>query len=321
MASAERPSGHTALGDGIEFDRIREIWARLGRRAALSGDDCALVPFGGATLAVSTDMAIEGTHFRAEWLSWHELGWRVGAAALSDLAAVAATPMGVLASVGVASGGQSAILAEFMDGVGSVADSVGATVWGGDLVRSGVLAIDMTVIGRVDVPLRRRGARPGDGLWVTGRLGAPIGAVRAWSAGGQPEASARERFAHPVPRVREAQWLSARGAHSAIDVSDGLVADAGHLMAASGVACTLDVSDVPLHAAVTDPLDGLLSGEEYELLVALPSEFDAAAAVSFAEAFGLELTRVGGVTAGRGVTVTDAGKRVALPTGFLHFEG
>ena len=64
MSSADRPSGHTALGDGIEFDRIREIWTRLGRRAALSGDDCALVPFEGTTLAVSTDMAIEGTPFR-----------------------------------------------------------------------------------------------------------------------------------------------------------------------------------------------------------------------------------------------------------------
>jgi thiamine-monophosphate kinase len=315
------PADHTALGEGPEFDRIRAIWTRLGRRAAVSGDDCALVPFGGTTLAVSTDMAVDGTHFQSEWLSWPELGWRLGAAALSDLAAVGAEPRGILTSVGAGPAAPATLVADLMDGMGRVAESVGATVWGGDLVRSTVLAIDVTVIGQVTEPLLRRGARAGDGLWVTGRLGAPLAALRAWEAGSEPGAEARERFAHPVPRVGEAHWLRTHGARAAIDISDGLVADAGHLAAASGVACAIDVSDVPIHPAADDPLDGLLSGEEYELLVALPGEFDPGAANAFGSQFALDLTRVGSVVAGRGVTVTDRGEHVALPTGFLHFEG
>jgi thiamine monophosphate kinase len=86
------------------------------------------------------------------------------------------------------------------------------------------------------------------------------------------------------------------------------------------VACTIDVGDVPLHPAVVEPLDGLLAGEEYELLVALPAAFDARAADEFRAQFALDLTRVGSVAAGRGVTVTDGDEHVALPTGFLHFE-
>jgi thiamine-monophosphate kinase len=279
-----------------------------------------LVPFSGTTLAVSTDMAVEGTHFRAEWLSSPELGWRLAAAALSDLAAVGAAPRGILTSVGAVGEAPAALLAELMDGMAQVAESVGATVWGGDLVRSTVLAIDVTVIGEVRAPLLRRGARAGDGLWVTGRLGAPLAALRAWEAGRDPAAGARERFAHPIPRVEESHWLRAHGARAAIDVSDGIVADAGHLAAASGVACTIERSDVPLHPAADDPLDGLLSGEEYELLVALPATFDPATANEFHDRFALDLTRVGSVVAGRGVTVTDRGEQMVLPHGYLHFE-
>jgi thiamine-monophosphate kinase len=212
------------------------------------------------------------------------------------------------------------IAAELMEGMGRAAESVGAAVWGGDLVRSSVLAIDVTVVGDVNEPLLRRGARAGDGLWVTGRLGAPLAALRAWEAGREPAAGARERFAHPVPRVEESHWLREHGARAVIDVSDGIVADAGHLTAASGVACTIERSDVPLHPAADDPLDGLLSGEEYELLVALPGTFDPATANEFHDRFALDLTRVGSVVAGRGVTVTDRGEQMVLPHGYLHFE-
>ncbi|MDL5503462.1 MAG: AIR synthase related protein, partial [Candidatus Methanoperedens sp.] len=92
-------NSHTPLGPGAEFDRIRAALRTLGPRATGSGDDCAIVDLGSERLALSCDLSIEGTHFRAGWLSPQELGWRAAAAALSDLAAVAATPLGLLVSV------------------------------------------------------------------------------------------------------------------------------------------------------------------------------------------------------------------------------
>lgn len=91
--------GAIALGPGKEFDRIRAVAAALGARAAGLGDDCALIAAGGVTLALSTDLTVEGVHFRREWLAWEEVGWRAAAAALSDLAAVGAEPVGLLAAV------------------------------------------------------------------------------------------------------------------------------------------------------------------------------------------------------------------------------
>jgi len=130
----------------------------LAGRAAPLGDDCALVQVGSEQLAVSTDLVVEGTHFREGWLEPAELGWRAAAAALSDLAAVAAEPLGVLASVGLPADRPEAHLEEVMGGVADAAQAVGALVWGGDLVRSERMVLDVAVVGRVDRPLRRSGA-------------------------------------------------------------------------------------------------------------------------------------------------------------------
>jgi thiamine-monophosphate kinase len=310
---------HAGLGSGAEFDRIRAVWERLGTRAAPSGDDCAIVQIGSEQLAVSTDLAVEGTHFREEWLGHTELGWRVASAALSDLAAVAAVPAGVLASVGVPPGWDERAVADLMDGIGNAAHAVGAMVWGGDLVRSEQLVVDVTVVGIVARPVRRSGAKPGDALWVTGALGGPGAALAAWAAGHEPGVRARERFAHPVPRIAEARWLEAAGARAMIDLSDGLVADAGHLAAASGVACRIDREAVPIHAAAGSEDDALVSGEEYELLVALPAPFGDAEAVEFVEQFAVPFTRIGTVAPGHGVHVFAQGSPVDLPQGFRHF--
>ncbi len=311
---------HVSLGPGAEFDRIRAVWERLGPRAAPGGDDCAIVRIGTEQLAVSTDLAVEGTHFELGWLGRRELGWRVAAAALSDLAAVAAHPAGVLASVGVAPGWDERAVADLMDGIGNAVQAVGATVWGGDLVRSERLVVDMTVVGTVARPVRRSGAAPGDGLWVTGALGGPLAALAAWKAGRDPVALARERFAHPVPRIAEAHWLEAAGARAMIDLSDGLAADAGHLAAASGVACRIDRECVPVHAAAESVEHAVVSGEEYELLVVLPRSFADTDAVEFVEQFAVPFTRIGVVESGRGVHLYDEGSAVDLPQGFAHFS-
>lgn len=310
---------HTPLGPGDEFDRIRGVWSRLAGQIAPGGDDCAVVTVGDVTLAISTDMSVEGTHFLAGWLSLEEVGYRAAAAALSDLAAVAASPLGVLASVGISSELPDDAMAEIMSGVASAAVSVDAEVLGGDTVRSPVLVVDVTVLGLLDAePLKRAGASPGDELYVTGVLGGPGAAVAAWRAGREPDAWARERFARPVPRVREARWLRDRGATALIDLSDGLAPDASHLAAASGAACVLRVDDVPGHPLV-DPLAATASGEEYELLVALPGGAGAGAARDFQDRFELPLSRVGAVEAGKGLRVERAGVLIDDLPVFRHF--
>ena len=309
----------TPLGDGSEFDKIRAIWGALGDRGSGGGDDCAIVDIGGERLAISTDMAVEGTHFRTNWLSPREIGWRAGAAALSDLAAVAATPLGVLVSLGVPPDLPDESAASLMDGLGAVADSVGARVWGGDLVRSSGVVVDVVVFGRVSTPILRSGATAGDTLWVTGRLGGPATAIELLERGEKPEDSIRARFAGPKPRVAEAHWLRDRGAKALIDVSDGLVADAGQLAAASGVACVIEVARVPMCDGVEQDA-ALLGGEEFELLAAIPASNIAELSSEFEETFGFSLTGIGHVEDGSGVRVMNAGVPVKLSDGFRHFE-
>jgi len=178
------------------------------------------------------------------------------------------------------------------------------------------------VVGRADEPVRRSGAVPGDGLWVTGSLGGPAAAVAAWEAGREPAPDARVRFAHPVPRIAEAAWLRDHGATALIDLSDGLVGDAGHLAAASDVGLVIGAERVPVHpAAAAEPAveQALVSGEEYELLVTLPAAFGTVERRMFEQRFRLPLTLVGMVGEGGGVTVLRDGKPVTPGRPFSHF--
>ena len=309
----------TPLGDGSEFDKIRAIWRALGERGAGGGDDCAIVKIGDERLAISTDMAVEGTHFRSDWLSPREIGWRAGAAALSDLAAVAATPVGVLVSLGVPPDLADDSVALLMDGLGAVAESVGATVWGGDLVRSSGIVVDVVVFGRVSTPVLRSGAAAGDMLWVTGRLGGPATAIEAWERGEKPDHLIHARFARPEPRIAEAHWLRDHGARALIDLSDGLVADAGQLAAASEVACVIEAARVPVNVGA-EIQAALLGGEEFELLAALPAGFVVEKGSEFEETFGISLTGIGHVEDGTGIRVMNAGVPMKLSGGFRHFE-
>jgi thiamine-monophosphate kinase len=311
------------LGSGGEFDRLRAIFAALGAAGRDLGDDCALLPVGGRTLAISIDLSLEAVHFRTDWLSFREIGWRATAAALSDLAADGATPLGVLVSLGVPGNrqrrpGNASPAVQIMSGVGSAAGSVGAKVFGGDLGRSPRYLVDVCVLGVVQRPVRRSGARPGDGLWVTGRLGGAGLALAALRAGRRLAPTLRRRFARPVPRIAAGRWLAQRGARAMIDISDGLTGDAGHLAAASDVGIAIELERVPCWPGVT-PRAAAQSGEEYELLVALPRSFGTTGARAFRRATGLPLTRIGVCTAGRGLRITHDGRPITLSRGFDHF--
>jgi thiamine-monophosphate kinase len=292
----------------------------LGQTALGAGDDCAFVEIGGERLALSIDLSVEGTHFRLGWMTPEEVGWRATSAALSDLAAVAAEPLGLLVSLAVPPEWPAEHVSEIMEGVGAAASAAGASVWGGDLVRGRHAVVDVCVVGRLSQsPVRRSGAQAGDELWVTGRLGGPFAALAAWNANTEPDAAARERFVHPVPRLKEATWLRDHGARALIDLSDGLVPDAGHLAAASRVGWTIDVDAVPLHPAAEAPEVALASGEEYELLAALPPGVSDADSRAFESRFGIPLTRIGRADQVEGVRLVRDGKRVWVPEPYRHF--
>ncbi len=315
----------TRLGPGAEFDIIRRVLkdaAPPGDDVALAaGDDCALVRAGDAFLAVTVDLTVEAAHFRSDWGTPEQVGGRAVRAALSDLAAMAARPLGVLVALGVPADAGAALAEQVGAGCRDTAQALGAPLIGGDLSRGGGgLVLDVTALGKVEEPLLRSGARPGDELWVTGRLGAAAAAVRAWKSGDRVPADWGERFWRPEPRLAEARWLAQRGAVAAIDLSDGLIADAGHISAASAVAIELDWESVPAAPGVAPEL-ALGGGEDYELLVALPGGILTAESVSeFERTFGIPLTRVGRAVSGIGVRVFRGDGELRLDSsGHDHF--
>lgn len=310
-------SDDVALGRGREFDLIRLLRQRWGALAEGIGDDAAELPVPrGDQLLASTDAAVENVHFVRAWVSLEAVGYRAVTAALSDLAAMAARPAGVLVSLQLPSPFDDADLAALADGIGGAVRAVGTVIRGGNIAAADQLSITTTVLGTAHAPLRRSAARPGDFLYVTGALGAPAAAVRRFAAGVDPDPALRSRFEHPVARIREAEWLAARGAVAAIDISDGLGGDADHLATASGVALDLDLDRVPLVPGV-DP-DDVFGGEEYELLLASRMELPAA---EFTRRFDTPLSLVGRVREGSpSVTFSRRGARVAAPAGYDHLS-
>lgn len=315
-----------ALGPGAEFDVVRALVARWGDLAHGIGDDAAVVQAPpGEALLVSTDASVEDTHFRRSWLSPEEIGYRATASAYSDLAAMAATPIACVVALVVPEAWRDA-LPGLADGIGAATRDAGAHIVGGDLSRGAQLAITVTVFGSTASPIGRAGACVGDRVYVTGRLGGPLRALRALERGDAPTAADRARFAQPRARVREARWLAAHGATAMLDVSDGLAADLCHVAAASGVRLALDADAVPrVHGAT--PADALASGEEYELALTLPAAIELSAIqAAFEAAHGVPLACVGRVEAlasgeAPDITVTGLrGERVDLPQGHDHFS-
>jgi len=301
------------LGPGAEFDAIRSMLERWGPRASGVGDDAAVLGLPrGESLVASVDTAVENRHFVRGWLTTRELARRAVVAALSDLAAMAATPAGVLISLIVPDAWRDELLG-LADGVGDAVRDAGTYIIGGNISAGDELSITTTVLGHVYVPLARSGAHVGDRLYVTGRLGGPADALFRLRDG-RDAGPHRDRFARPVARIAEARWLAERGASAAIDISDGLAADARHVAAASGVRLVLDSPDIPCVSDVPAEL-ALASGEEYELLVASPVALDAA---EFEARFGIPLTPIGIVEHGSDVVVR--GARVAAPSGHDHFS-
>lgn len=229
-------------------------------------DDCAVLEVGNETLILTHDMMVEGVH----WLSGQDpadVAWKLVAVNLSDLASKGAQPLGVL--VGYTLGTDDA---RFAQGLGEALAHFGVPLLGGDTVRkAGPQALGLTAIGRAThrpVP-SRSGARPGDGVWITGPVGAAMLGFEALSTG---DTSANtEAYRRPAPRIAEGQALAPL-VTAMMDVSDGLLLDARRMAEASGVTIALDPAAVPLPAALPHARarDAMAWGDDYELLFTLP---------------------------------------------------
>lgn len=286
------------------------------------GDDAALLqPPRGEALVATVDAVVEGVHFDHRFTPG-DIGWKALAVNLSNLAAMGARPLWALVALGVPRGAPSARLAGVARGLGACARRFGLAVVGGNVTRANQLSLTVTVVGAVDrgQALRRDGARAGDLVLVSGTLGdAALGVA--------PDATAwlSRRQRRPEPRLALGRAL--RGvASAAIDLSDGLAQDLGHLCVASRVGATLRAADLPRSAAARAALAGradpwtpaLTGGEDYELCVTVPPRRLAAARRAAARA-GVPLALVGEVTAGRGVRVLGPdGRRLAVGRGHDH---
>lgn len=315
-----------------EFDLIARYFTRAAPAGLLGvGDDCALFPVPpGEQVATSTDLLLEGRHFFPD-VDPKSLGHKALAVNLSDLAAMGARPIGCVLGLALPRLDEP-WLAAFAEGFHALAAAHGCPLVGGDTTRSAHdLAISVTVFGSVPPgqALRRDGARSGDDIWVSGELGAADVAYRLldgqYPANAALLAATRGALEWPEPQVGLGTAL--RGiANAAIDLSDGLVQDLGHILAASRVGACLRFADLPMAPALAGQDAALLQrallggGDVYQLCFsAPPSRRDAVLAA--ARRAGARVTRVGEILPQPGIAVLDShGQPLAeLPAGFDHF--
>ncbi|HMN92881.1 MAG TPA: thiamine-phosphate kinase [Hydrogenophaga sp.] len=322
---------------GGEFDLIRRHFRReraAGHDQVLLGigDDCALLRTqAGHALAVSSDMLVQDRHFLAGTDAWN-LGHKALAVNLSDLAAMGARPLGFTLALALPVIDEH-WLNRFSAGLHALADRHACPLVGGDTTR-GPLNICITVFGEVrpDHALRRDGARAGDDIYLSGRTGEARLALEAllgtpWAAeavtGHMPELQAR--LERPEPRLGLGQAL-AGVAHAAIDLSDGLAGDLGHVLTASGCGAQLHAARLPVGPALQG-LPGqqrwqclLAGGDDYELLFTAPPD-RRARIEALQAACGTPLTRIGQITAGQALEIVDAAGQTLRGdfSGFDHF--
>ncbi|MEQ9463137.1 MAG: thiamine-phosphate kinase [Haliea sp.] len=302
-----------------EFSLIARYFSAFGAGPAVAlgvGDDCAILALEpGERLATSVDTVVAGVHFPPDSLP-EDVGYRAVAAAASDLAAMGARPLGMTLALTLPDADEL-WLHSFSQGVGAAASALALPLVGGDTTR-GPLTVSVQVFGALPAgkALLRAGAQVGDAVYVSGTLGDAAGGLAVLEGRYRPEPEAAEyleqRFFRPLPRLQLGMLLL-DDAHAAIDISDGLLADAGHIAAASGVGIRLDAGRLPLSPALASHPDrdqalrwALAGGDDYELCFCLPPAATAPA----------DCTRVGEVLAGGGVVCPGFDD---LAGGYSHF--
>jgi thiamine-monophosphate kinase len=316
-----------------EFDLIERIRRRVAMRDDVVlgiGDDAALLqPPPGMQLVVAMDTLNSGVHFPPETAP-ADIGWKALAVNLSDLAAMGALPAWCTLSLSLPDA-DAGFVDGFLDGFLALAADHDIALVGGDTTR-GPLSVCVAVHGFIEpgMALRRDGARVGDEIWISGTLGDAAGALAQWQAGGAIDPALRARLDRPTPRVSLGRAL--RGiATSCIDISDGLLADLGHVCKASAVGARVDVDALPASHALRECFDAdadadapkLLQasgGDDYELCFTAPAASHVAI-LGAASSVAL-VTCIGRIVDGAGVSVVDAHGAAWRPlvAGYRHFE-
>ena len=312
----------TVTGAG-EFGLIARVTARLATGPTVligPGDDGALVAASDGRVVASTDLLVEGRHFRRDWSSARDVGHRAAAANLADIAAMGAVPTALLVGLVAPGNLEVAWAEELADGLGEEAALVDASVVGGDMSSGPTLTIAVTALGDLygQPPVLRSGARPGDVVALAGRIGYAAAGYTVLSRGFRSPKLLVDAYRRPEVPYAAGPMAGRLGATSMIDISDGLLADLGHVAAASGVAIDIrrDAFEVPgqmrdaAAALGVDPYLWILTGgEDHALAATYPAE------VVLPD----DWLVVGEVVAGSGVTV-DGRRYTAGSPGWDHFR-
>ena len=329
------------LGEFALLDRLRQRLTQDGGPPVVRGigDDCAVLrPAAGHDLLVTTDTQEEDVHFRRDWSTAADIGWRCLAVNVSDIAAMGGEPLGAVVALSLPASLPVAFVEAMYDGISALAADYECPIVGGNISKSTErLSVTITVLGSTPRggALCRTSARAGDDVWVTGDLGGAKAGLEALmhpqAVAGLPTGEVLMRYRRPRPRLYEALYLRRQGTHSQIDLSDGLSADLAHVCEASGVAARLLADRIPISAETRrvagalgrDPLTlALHGGEDFELCLTAAPGTAHKLEQGFRDRFDCPLTRIGTIRAGSGVTLRhpDGRDEVLAPGGYDHFR-
>jgi len=303
------------------------------------GDDCAVLrPADGHDLLVTTDTQEEGVHFRRDWSTPEDIGWRCLAVNVSDIAAMGGVPLGAVVALSLPETAAVTFVEAMYDGMSALAAAYDCPIIGGNISKSAErLSVTITVLGSAprDGAVYRASARAGDGIWVTGALGGAKAGLEALihsqAVAGLPTDTVLSRYRRPIPRLKEALFLRQHGAHSLIDLSDGLSSDLARVCEASGVGARLHADRIPISgetrkvagALGLDPLTWALhGGEDFELCLTAPPDLAEALEQGLRKRSDCPLTRIGTIQADAGVTLchSDGGEVPLIAGGYDHFR-
>ena len=308
------------IGDIGEFGLIEQVRAQIGDNRHIligSGDDAAHVSTNDGSFLVSTDLLVEGRHFRRDWSSAHDVGRKAAACNLSDINAMGGVATALTVGFGAPADLPVSWALEMIRGFEVECAHVGAHIVGGDVTASDAIIIAVTAMGDAARPVRRSGALPGDVVAFAGDLGLAAAGFATLSRGFRSPKAAVEAHRVPHPPYAAGPQAAGAGATSMTDVSDGLLADLGHIAEASGVAIDLQSSAFEIPEAVSTVAEALgrkaldfvlTGGDSYALVATFSSE----------TALPSSWTRIGHVADGTGVTVD--GETYDGPEGHQHFR-
>jgi thiamine-monophosphate kinase len=306
---------------------IGKVLSGAGPEVAVGvGDDAAVVEAGAGHLVITTDVLVEGSHFRRATTSARDLGYKAVVVNVSDIAAVAASPRYAVCALTLSDDVDAAWTMELFGGMREACDEYALWLVGGNLARGPEISVAITVTGEVarGRAVLRSEASPGERLVVTGGLGAAAAGLRVATDGrvsSDEDRALLRAYFRPVARVGEGGVLARHGATSMIDVSDGLALDLWRVCMASGVGARLLLDRIPIAPGATED-EAMGGGEDYELLATLPGNNGVAAAgEELRDTFGVALTDIGETTEAPSIVAVanDTIERPLDPRGWDHF--